>query len=72
MQDSFKQYGLCLMVMCALVLFCAVPAEAKGAVEDADFSAVLFDEDIQIGESRFSAFRTAFFGRFLQRAFDLM
>ena len=38
MQDSFKQYGLCLMVMCALVLFCAVPAEAKGAVEDADFS----------------------------------
>ena len=41
-------------------------------VEDTNLSAVLCDENVQIGESRFSAFRTAFFGRFLQRAFDLM
>ena len=30
-------------------------------VEDADFSAVLFDEDIQIGESRFAAVGATFF-----------
>ena len=34
-------------------------------VEDTNLSAVLCDENVQIGESRFSAFRTAFFGRFL-------
>ena len=41
-------------------------------VEDADFSAVLFDEDIQIGESRFAAVGATFFGSFPQCAFDLV
>lgn len=38
MQDIFKQCGRCLLVMCVLVLFCAAPAQAKGGVEDGDFS----------------------------------